>query len=245
LCKAAISPETEVSRKALQALEKEAPHLYHAVLTLIVDGGDHHRRAIGELSSQGARAKPALVVLNHHMRKCLADLKEQSSQGEEPSGHLQALIEDHLYAMALIAPEEPQVVRIAAATAGMVVPGCSPRRPFLRHGISAMAEIAQKRPEHRNFIAQMFVKLAEGWAAQLSTDQPVETIQCGLQEISSIALAFDTCDARAMVGEKLAPALEELEFHPDATVRTQAHYRKQWFAEPKPREVKSGQQRRH
>jgi hypothetical protein len=115
LCQAAVDPAKEVSRAALEALEKVAPDLHEPVFTLVVDGqAGNHLKAIGSLRDKGAKANPTLPVILYQVRKCLNDLRKQTGGrfgGGWQANTLVEVIAMHLVTLSVVAPESRDALK--------------------------------------------------------------------------------------------------------------------------------------
>jgi hypothetical protein len=259
LCRAAISSNKEVSRSALQALEKVAPDLYEPVFTLVVDGqAASHRKAIAALREQGPKAKAAIPVLLFQLQKHREDITD-SVEGRRTafgsggfrlppgsslrmgwaSNTLFEVITDQMTALPQIAPEDPEVLQAVIRTTRVsftrqlfLPTGGSTTTPFRGIGVGLLGELAAKRPEHRKQIIPELVTILE---------ETVQGLNAGdlrkLAEVGVVSQSLMKCgpDAKDTLTKKVIPQLKELEFHKDAAVRAAAKgLRKRIEAGPAP-----------
>jgi hypothetical protein len=243
LCEATINPAKEVSRSALQALEKVAPQIHEPVFTLVVDGEYvNHRKAISALRRLKGQAKPAMPVLLFEVKKCLVDL-DAAVRGVPGSVNwggitLVDVINDILNGICEIAPEDPEGLAIII-DAGRVIlrhrirptSGRATDVPFRSTAISLLGTIAEKHSEHRKTIfpqLSSFLNVGMKQLARHSTDPETKNqrviISEDLAQIEAISVALQKCgpEANGLLMKTVVPALMELEFNENASIRSMA-----------------------
>jgi hypothetical protein len=235
LCEATVGPSKEVSRSALQALEKVAPELYEPVFTLVVDGqAANHLKAIGTLRGNGTKAKPAVPVLLHQIQKCQADLSNQLNNGFGGGWQAETLVQvitKHLTTLSEVTPEDPEVVKTIIGTAKLSIGhpilvdninGLT-NTPFRSTGIILLGKLAGKRPEHRKTIIPELVTMLEKSVARINQAQDLNPVNV-LADVEFVGDALLKCgpEVKETLRKSVLPRLKDLEFHKDAPVRSAA-----------------------
>ena len=244
LCEAATNPGKDVSRSALQALEKVNPDLYEPVFTLVVDGqAANHRKAIASLRKQKEKAKPTMPVLLHNAKKCLTDFEEAMRTGRGSIGWqtntLQLVTIDLLRSLPEIAPEDPNALLVISQAAGMkqlrfdgqALPVAG---PFRSAAVPLLGTVAEKSPALRKQITPVLTPLLDESVKRLgshSTEKNLkafgqlsQVLKRDFSEIELVGEALLQCgpEANEVFKRKFIPVLKELEFHDDAGVRSDA-----------------------
>jgi hypothetical protein len=238
LCEATISPVKDVSRAALQALEKVQPDLYEPVFTLLVDGqAANHRKAIAALRKHPEKAKPAMVVLLGNTRKCLTDFDQQMRTRQGSIGWasktLQDVTIDLLRSLPEIAPEDPEGAFLISQAAAMKQLDFSGRPiaiagPFRHASVPLLGTLAEKRPEFRKQITQVLAPLLDEsvtrFADHSNKNASIQALRSDIAEIEAVGDSLLQCgpDASETFRKRLIAVCKELEFHDNATVRSDA-----------------------
>jgi hypothetical protein len=252
LCEAATSPVKDVSRSALQALEKVAPHLHEYVFTMIVDNqAANHRKAITALRRQEDKAKPCMPIMLFEVKKCLADLVMQFQKGQGSIGWgsdtLMNVISETMNAIPAIAPEDPNGLAIIIEAGALIIQQTDflgdQFKPFRSTAVPLLGTIAEKQPELRKAISPqlgLFLDQSIQVLGKHSTNSQFKNnpgiIERDLGEIESVGTALQKCgpEAKGILSKKFIPVLKELEFNENAAIRATAkQLRKKVEAGPK------------
>jgi hypothetical protein len=234
LCEAAMSPNRELSREALLALEKVNPDLYGPVFTLVIDGNPaNHLKASRALRNLGSKAKPAAAVLIQQIRNRRNDLEKQGGHDffAFAGGHpvsITRVVSEHLFSLASISPEEPDSLQTIIDSTMFTIRlsfgfGDTRVGPFRQAGVELLGGIAEEHPPHREKILAKLEALLQDSVETVSTTNEF-LIRGKLAEIEAIGNAMLRCgeEAHARLIKKTVPQLKELEFHKDASVRSAA-----------------------
>jgi hypothetical protein len=237
ICEATTNSNKDVSRSALQALEKVRPDLHEQVFTLVVDGkAANHQKAIAALRKQQEMAKPAMPVLLHNTRKCLTDFDQLQRTGQTSIGWranaLKEVTIDLLQSLPEIAPEDPDGALVISQAAAMkqIGPNGKPvTGPLRQTAVPLLGTIAEKCPQFRKQVTQVLAPLLDESVKQLadhSTNKSFgfQTLRDDFAEIEAVGHSLLRCgpDANEAFRKRFIAVLRELEFHDDATVRSDA-----------------------
>jgi hypothetical protein len=247
LCETIVNPVPEVTRSALQALEKVAPALHEPVFTMVVDGkAPNHLKAIEALQAKGAEAKPAVPLLLFENQKCRDELQRTLllKGGNTAIGWgqpaLMQIITASMVALEDIAAEEPQVLKTIIATTSISVNvrfQVQPFAPFRKVGVELLGQSAAKTPEFRKEILTALTPMLTEAVAVTSDPRQQNQVQVvnNFGVIESICTAMWKCgkEANDTINRIVIPLLKDFEFHKEDAVRTRAKdLRKQIEAGP-------------
>jgi hypothetical protein len=240
LCDAAASPSQEVSRAALEALEKVNPELYKPIFVLLVDEqAVNHRAALTTLAALGEQGKPATPIVLHEISRCRALFADPSARWG-----LNALIQvtnDSMKTLPKIAADDLQALSAIIDLTKLSLPNPTQIRtkkgrfgvtittsPFREDGLELLGGLAEGHPYFRKQIIPPVVAILKESAQHTNAPNEYEV----LAAIAAIDQAGDTllkcgAEAKQTLTKEVIPQLKDLKFHKSENVRkTAANLRK-------------------